>query len=426
MSKCLKLIRLARWVAMLLGAVLAWGAIFAWGTSAAAEDLRIGFVAPLSGGFAQAGRDMQNGFNLYVEEQQGRFAGAQVKVIYEDTQGSPPTAVTMAQKLIEQDKVQIILGGIPATEGYALAPVTTRGGVPYVVPVASADDLTQREKPKYPFLVRTGWSSSQTAHVLGQWACDQGIKRVSIVAADYAFGHESAGGFQKAFEDCGGKVVQKIWPPLGNKDFGPFLAQIKHDVDAVYTVLVANMPGQFAKQYQGAGLTPRLLGQGMSADEFVLPSMGDEALGYVTALQYSAALETPKNEAFVKKYRAKFGKVPSFYSESSYTSGQWIHEAMKKAGGKWPGSQEFVRLMAGTQLDAVRGPVRFDDTMNPVQNVYIRKVERKKMFGYPDAELWNTVIKTVPGVSQFWTYGKEKFLQQPVYSRDFPPCRYCE
>jgi len=407
--------------AALLAAALAGGS-----PAAAQEELRIGFAVPLTGVWTGPGADMKHGLELYLDEQHGQFAGAKVTVIYEDTQAVPATAVIKAQKLIEQDKVQIIMGGAPATEGYALAPLTNRFGVPYIAPVVSGDDLTQREKAKYPLFVRTGWTSSQTTHVLGQWACEQGIKRVSIVAADYAFGHESAGGFQQVFEDCGGKVVQKIWPPLGNQDFGPFLAQIKHDVDAVFTVLVANMPAQFAKQYKAAGLTPRLIGQGTSADEFVLPSMGDEALGYVTVLQYSAALETPKNEAFVKKFRAKFGKVPGYYAETNYTSAQWIDEAMKKAGGKWPGSKEFVRLMAETRLDSVRGPLRFDDMMNPIQNVYIRKVERKRMFGYPDAELWNTVIKTVPAVSQFWTYGKEKFLQQQVYNRDFPPCRFCE
>ncbi|MFI5400421.1 MAG: ABC transporter substrate-binding protein [SAR324 cluster bacterium] len=416
----LKSIRLALWAAVLLSASWAWGA------PAGAEELRIGFVAPLTGPFAQAGKDMLNGFNMYLEEQHGDFGGFRVTLISEDSQGVPATAVTKAQKLTGQDHVQLLVGGLAATEGYALAPVAERAQIPYVASIPSSDNLTQRERSKYPNLVRTGWTSSQPTQVLGQWACDQGIKRVSVIAADFAFGYESAGGFQKVFEDCGGKVVQKLWPPLNIQDFGPFLAQLNRNVDAVFTVMVGAMPPKFTKQYRGAGLSMPLLGQGNSADEFTLPFMGDEAIGYVTALQYSAALETPKNEAFVKKYRQAYGKVPSYYSESNYTTAQWIHEGLKKANGKWPGTQEFVRLMAGTQLEAVRGPVRFDDTMNPLQNIYIRKVEKKKMFGYPDAELWNTVIKTVPSVSQFWTYGKDKFLQQPVYSRDFPPCRYCE
>jgi branched-chain amino acid transport system substrate-binding protein len=117
---------------------------------------------------------------------------------------------------------------------------------------------------------------------------------------------------------------------------------------------------------------------------------------------------------------------PSYYSESNYTTAQIIDEAMKKFGGKYPGPRKFIKMVLDMKINAVRGPVSFDDMRNPVQNIYIKKVEKKKMFGYPKAELWNTVIKTYPAVSQFWTYPKEKFLKQPVYSRNFPPCKYCE
>jgi len=99
---------------------------------------------------------------------------------------------------------------------------------------------------------------------------------------------------------------------------------------------------------------------------------------------------------------------------------------MKKTGGKWPGAEEFIKLMQGMKLDTVRGPVSLDEMRNPVQNIYIKKVEKKKMFGYDKEELWNTVIKTYPNVGQFWTYDKAAFLKQPVYSRDFPPCKFCE
>jgi branched-chain amino acid transport system substrate-binding protein len=275
-------------------------------------------------------------------------------------------------------------------------------------------------------LIRTSWSSSQPHHPLGQWACDQGYKKVVTIAADYAFGYEVVGGFQKAFEDCGGKIVQKIWPPLGAKDFGPFIPTIKEDADAVLSLMVGPMPAQFIKQMRGAGFKKPILGGGTSYDEFVLPFMGDEAVGDVSALHYSAALDTPKNIAFVKAYRAKFGKVPSYYSENNYTTAEWLDEALKKAGGKWPGPEELIKIMVGIKLDAVRGPVSFDDMRNPIQNIYIKKVEKKKMFGYEKEELWNTVIKTYPNVSQFWTYGKDKFLAQPVYDKSFPPCKFCE
>ena len=154
--------------------------------------------------------------------------------------------------------------------------------------------------------------------------------------------------------------------------------------------------------------------------------MGDEVIGSVSALQYSAALETPENEVFVKEYRAKYGKVPSYYSESNYTTAKIIDAAMMQAGGSWPGALPFLEKLVAIKVDAPRGPVSLDDMRNPIQNVYIRRVEKKKMFGYPTDELWNVVIKTYPHVSQFWKWSKEEFLKQPVYSRDYPPCKYCE
>jgi len=183
---------------------------------------------------------------------------------------------------------------------------------------------------------------------------------------------------------------------------------------------------QFPKQLAASGNKKPVIGGGTSYDEFVLPSMGDEVIGHVSALQYSAAIDTPKNAEFVKKYRAKYGKVPSYYSETNYTTAEMIHEVMKKNNGKWPGAEAFVKEMASIKVDAVRGPVRLDDRRNPIQNIYIKKVEKKKMFGYDKDELWNTVIKTYPDVSQFGKYDQATFLKQPVYSRDFPPCKFCE
>jgi branched-chain amino acid transport system substrate-binding protein len=416
--------RPSRKLALLLGSALALG--FGASSNTQAEELRIGFIAPTTGLYAQIGKDMVNGFQLYLDEHGGKLGGMDVKLVVEDNQGKPDAAVTKAKKLILQDKVQMFIGGLLASTGYALAPVSTAEKTLYISSVSSADDLTQRQASKYPYFLRTSWSSSLPHHALGQWACDQGYKKVVTIAADYAFGYETVGGFQKAFEDCGGKVIQKIWPPLGTKDFGPYIPNIKADADAIFTTMVGPMALQFPKQLRAAGNKKPIAASGVSYDEFVLPFMGDEVIGDVSVLHYSAAIDTPKNEAFVKAYRAKYGKVPSYYSENNYTTALWLDEAIKKAGGKFPGAEPFIKLMQSIKVDAPRGPVELDEMRNPIENVYIKKVEKKKMFGYPKDELWNTVIKTYPHVSQFWTYGKDKFLAQPVYSRDFPPCKFCE
>jgi branched-chain amino acid transport system substrate-binding protein len=412
-----------RLLPILLGGGLVLG--LSMNTPAKAEELRIGFIAPMTGIFAQIGKDMTNGFKMYLDEHRNKLGGATVKFIVEDNQGKSDAAVTKAKKLVLSDKVQMFIGGLLASTGYALAPVSNEEKTLYIASIPAADDLTQRQASKYPYFFRTTWTSSQPHHPLGKWACEQGHKKIVTIAADYAFGYEVVGGFQKAFEDCGGKIIQKLWPRLGEKDFGPFIPQIKSDADAVFSLMVGPMALQFPKQLRQSGFKKPIIGGGTSYDEFILPNMGDFAIGDVSALQYSAAIPTKKNEAFVKAYRKKYGKVPSYYSEANYTTAQIIDVAMKKAGGKYPGPEKFVEIMNGLKIDAVRGPIHFEDR-NPVQNIYIKKVEKKKMFGYPKAELWNVVIKTYPNVSQYWTYGKKEFLKQPVYSRTYPPCKYCE
>jgi branched-chain amino acid transport system substrate-binding protein len=408
----------------LVGALLFGASLHA---PAQAEELKIGFLAPRTGIFTAIGTDMVNGFQMYLDEHNGMLGGAKVKLIVEDDQGKPDVDVAKAKKLILQDKVDMLVGALLASSAYALAPVSTELKTLYIGSAATADDLAQRQVSKYPYVVFSTWVPSLPNHPLGQWACDQGYKKIVAIAADYAFGYEQLGGFQQSFEDCGGKIIQKIWVPLGTKDFGPYIPTIKSDADALFTLMVGPMSLQFPKQLRASGNKKPIVAGGTSYDEFVLPFMGDEVIGDVSALMYSAAIETPENEAFVKKYRAKYGKVPSYYSEGNYSTAKWIDETMSKLKGKFPGPAEFIKTMSTIKLDAPRGPVTLDlSTKSPIENVYIKKVEKKKMFGYPKAELWNTVIKTYPHVSEFWTYDKAKFLAQPVYSRDFPPCKYCE
>ena len=146
----------------------------------------------------------------------------------------------------------------------------------------------------------------------------------------------------------------------------------------IFTTMVGPMALQFPKQLRAAGNKTPIVGSGVSYDEFVLPFMGDEVIGDVSALHYSAAIDTPINEAFVKAYRAKYGKVPGYYSENNYTTAMWIDKAIAKAGGKYPGPEEFIKIMASIKLDAPRGPVELDDMRNPIENVYIKKVDEEE------------------------------------------------
>ncbi len=385
---------------------------------AAQKEMRIGFLAPMTGGGAQIGKDMLNGLKMYLDEINYNMAGVKVKLIVEDTELKPAVAVTKAQKLISHDKVHFLLGGVMGSTGYALGAFANREKVLYIASIPASDDLTQRKR--YKWVLRTSWASSQPGHPFGKWAYEHGHRKIVTIGADYAFGHENVAGFHAGFEHSGGKIIQKIWVPIGTVDFAPYLPSIKKEADAIYAIMITTMPPAFLKQFRGSGLKMDILGGGVTADEFVLPTMGDEALGVITALQYSAALDTPKNKAFVKKFRKLYGKVPSYFSESNYSTGKWIHLTMNKLKGNLSNMERFINEFKKIEVDAVRGPVRLDEYGNPIQNIYIRKVEKIK------GELWNTVIATYPKVSQFWIFDPKEFLKHPVYSRNYPPCKYCK
>jgi branched-chain amino acid transport system substrate-binding protein len=392
------------------------------GAPAQSAPIKIGFLAPLTGPFAQIGKDMVNGNQLYLNEIGGQVAGRKIEVVVEDDEGNPATALNKSRKLVDQDKVAIVTGGMLANVGYALQPYIDGQKIPATFPVIAADDLTQRKPAKW--IVRTGWSTSQPMHPFADWVLkNTKYRKIAAIGMDYAFGYEIIGGFQQVFEENGGQIVQRIWAPLNTNDFAPFLAQLKRDADAVLALFTGRLALQFLKQYEEAGLKGKLplLGGGTITDETVLPQMGDEAIGVITALHYSQALDNATNQKFNKAFEASAGKIASYYSEATYTNARWIVEAVKAVNGKVEDRDAFLAALRKVDLkETARGPLRVDDFGNPIQNIYIRKVERV------GGKLQNNVIATYPAVSQFWKYRPDEYMKRPLYSRDYPPCKYCQ
>ena len=397
------------------------GVLGATEEASAQGPVRIGFISPLSGAIAQAGKDMYSGCELYWEETGWQLAGRKLEVILEDNEGVPATAVTKARKLVESDRVHMLAGVILSNVAYALVPYIEAQGIPTIYPINSADDLTQRKRPKW--LIRTGFSAGGNMHPFGEYAARVlGYKKIAIVSLDYAFGWEIAGGFHKTFEDNGGQIIQKLWVPLTVQDYAPYLAQVRRDADAVFVLALGRSTLLFAKQWATSALKDRipLIAGGTYTDEHVLPELGDESIGVISAHHYSAALDTPANRRFRAAFEKKNNRLPSFYSENCYTGARVVAEAAKAVGGRLEDRAAFMAALRAVEIgDAPRGPIKMDPYGNPTQNIYIRKVERVS------GKLQNTVIFTYPAVSQFWKYPPEEFLKQPVYSRDFPPCRHC-
>jgi len=405
-------------VALVVAALLLAGSPGLW---AQKGPVKVGLLVPQTGPLAANGKDMINGLTLFFEEQGYRLAGREIKLIIEDSEGKPATGLTKVRGLVEEQGIHVLIGPLSAAVGYAVAPYIDSKKVPAIFPIVSAEDITQRKRS--PYIIRTGWSSAQPSHPFGKWVYDNlGYRKIAMIGYDFAFGWEVAAGFHRTFEEAGGQVVQKLWTPLGTTDFGPYLAQLRRDVDAIYAVFSGADALRFAKQFNDAGLKARLplIGGGTFTDEHVLRTMGDEALGIITALHYSAALATPANRKFAQAYEAKYKQVPSYYSEGTYVAGVALKAALEATAGDIENVDRFLSALRRVDLsDAPRGPMRFDGFGNPIQNIYVRKVERVA------GRLQNTVIHTIPNVSQFGPDKPEEYLKNPVYSRDYPPCRHC-
>jgi branched-chain amino acid transport system substrate-binding protein len=381
--------------------------------------IRVGLLTVKTGPLASGGIDMERALVMYLKERDNTLAGRKIDLIVADTAGVPATARTKTQELVEKNNVQCLIGPLAAFEALAIDDYIRQVQMP-TLSVAAAEDMTQR-KPN-PWFVRATSTSSQCAHPLGEYAAKElKYKRMITIADDLAYGHEMCAGFQRVFEDNGGKIVQKLFPPLTVPDYGSYVAQLK-DADAAFLGFAGSNGFRFLRQLVDYGMKDKLpvIGGMTALDESVLRNMGDEALGIVTACWYSAELDNPQNNVFAPAFRQEFKYDPGFYAAATYVEAAVLEGALKAVNGKIEDKPAFMAALRSIHVDTARGPVSFDDLGNVVGNVYLRKVTRK------DGRLVNSVFKTYPNVSQFWTYDKAEFLKNPVYSRDFPPTKNLE
>ena len=392
-------------VAACLGLCCAWTSVWA------AEPVKVGYTISLSGVYTALGIDLKDGFNLYMDEIGHKAGGRNIEVIVEDIGSNQVSrALDSARKLVEKEHIDILAGVVGSGSAYALAEFVEKHKIPFVISNAGADDLTQRKSN--PFIVRPAFVNSAGSHPLGKWLSEKGYRKAVLMGADYAAGYEHVGGIARTFKDNGGKIVQEIWPPLGTKDYAPYLAKIDRDADVVMVFFAGADALRFVKQYADYGLKSRvpLVGKGFLVDDKILPKQGSAAEGVVTESHWCLLLDTPENKAFKEAYKKKYGHPPTLYSEQGYLTAKLIAEALNKTKGKVDG-QEFVKVMRSIELKAPRGLVKFDEYGAPIQNSYIREV--KKVDG-----AWQSVpIKTYPGVKQFWTWTGEEFMKMPAYSK---------
>lgn len=368
----------------------------------------VGLLNPTSGPYAALGRDVNAGFQTYLDSKNGVLSGYGIKTVTGDEANDVGKATTKAHQLVEQNKAQVVVGLVNSAIAYAVAPYLEKAQVPLLITVAGADGLTRTKNGN---VFRVSYTSSQDTMPAGDYMCKTlGYKTTAIVALDYSFGWEAAGGFARTYEDAGCKVAQEIYAPLATQDWGPYVNQIKKSVDAVFVVAPGTDGIRLFKAYRGFGGKAPIVAHGSTTDEQLLSTEADTAKDVVTSLHYTPELDTPVNKEFVKQFAADNKRGANQYAEDGYTAAMALEAALAKLDGK-VSSADLKSALAGVSIEAPRGPVKFDEYGQAIYNVYLRKVASK------DGKWVNEPVETIPNVSQFWTYSPDEYLKFPPYEK---------
>ncbi|KQW22213.1 ABC transporter substrate-binding protein [Afipia sp. Root123D2] len=358
----------------------------------AQDSVKIGLILPMTGGQSSTGKQIDNAVKLYMKQHGDTVAGKKIEILLKDDGTVPDNTKRAAQELIVNDKVNVIAGFGITPSALAAAPLATQAKVPEVVMAAGTSIITERS----PYIVRTSFTLGQSSIIIGDWAAKNGIKKVATLTSDYAPGNDALKFFKDHFTAAGGEIVEEVKVPLANPDFAPFLQRMKDaKPDAMFVFVPAGQGGTFMKQYAERGLDKsgiKVIGPGDVMDDDLLNSMGDAALGAVTAHLYSAAHPSQMNKDFVAAYKKAYGQRPGFMAVGGYDGIHLIYEALKKTGGKADGDS-LIAAMKGMKWESPRGPISIDpETRDIVQNIYIRKVEKV------DGELYNVEFATFEAV----------------------------
>lgn len=342
----------------------------------AQETIKVGLVMPLTGVLGPVGKQAVAGARLYLAQHGNMVAGRKIELVVRDDASIPDNSKRITQELIVSDKVAILGGGLTPNV-LAIAPLVNESKTATVVMVSGTSIVTERS----PYFVRTSWTHAQQASVLAKWAAKNGSRRATIIASDWAPGHEASGVFSTTFAQAGGAIVEALKVPLANPDFAPFLQRARDgNPDTLFIFVPAGQAAVLAKQFVERGLDKsgiKLIGPGDIADDEDLPGMSDAMIGTVTAGFYSAHHPSAMNKEYVAAFQKANANVrPNFISVSAYDGMHLIYEALRKTEGKTDGPA-LVEAMKGMAWESPRGPMLIDpNTRDVVQDIYVRRIEK--------------------------------------------------
>jgi branched-chain amino acid transport system substrate-binding protein len=381
-------------------------------SAAEKAPIKIGLLLPFTGPFALVAQDNLEGHLLYLEKIGNAIAGRKIEVIAEDTEAKGDVALTKARKLVEKDKVHILAGLVSSASGYAVAAYAAEKKTFMIATgQCGAEGLTKDPKLRSPYIWRTTHASGMLTFPVTEYLMKNNRKRAVLLMSGYAGGYEVADGFAHSFIDAGGTIIQEIYPALGTTDFGPFMAQIKQDADAVVGFVVGTDGLRFVQQYSEYGLKGKLPLIDVSEEMAGvpnLPQLKDAAVGIFTSAPYAQDSDTPENREFLQRFEAKYkDRMPSSVMANGYAGMNIIASALGAVSGNVEDAQKFRAALRGMHIKTAKGSFRFDEYQNVVEDFYIKRVEKT------DGKYVYKTIYKAPEDSQFWKWKPEEVLNFP-------------
>ena len=340
--------------------------------------IKIGLMLPYTGTFAALGVAITNGFKLAVEERGGKLGGREIEYIVVDDESNPAKAPENANKLVQRDKVDVVIGTVHSGVAMGMAKVLKESGTLWINPNAGAGAVTGPLCA--PNIFRTSFSNWQTTYALGKVLKAKGHKNAVFITWKDAAGEEMMQGFKEGFEKEGGKLIKELYTPFPQVEFQALLTEIASiKPDAVVAFFAGGGAAKFLKDYQAAGLKGKipLYGSGFLTDG-VLEAVGDAGEGVETTLHYADSLNTKKDNAFRLAYAKTYKLQPDVYAVQGYDAGQLLAAGLDAVKGNIGDKAAMIKAMEGAKIDSPRGTWTLSKAHNPVQDMYLRKVVGKQ------------------------------------------------
>ena len=343
------------------------------------EKLKVGLMLPYSGTYTALAVAIENGFKMYVEEQGGKLAGREIEYVKVDDESDPAKATENVNKLIRRDKVDVLVGTVHSGVAMAMARAAKESNTLLIVPNAGSDAVTGPMCA--PNIFRSSFSNWQPAYAMGEVAAKQEKKKTAItISWKYAAGDEMTNAFKEGFEKEGGKVVKQLTLPFPNVEFQALLTEIAAaKPDAVFAFFAGGGAVKYVRDYAAAGLnkTIPLYGSGFLTDG-TLDAQGETAQGMLTTLHYADGLNTPRDNGFRAGYAKSFKLQPDVYAVQGYDAAQILRVGLDAVKGDVAKKAEFAAAVQKAQFDSPRGKFTMSKSHNPVQDIYLRKVDGKE------------------------------------------------